>query len=220
MNDRMLQYIENLYHNIKTTIDSFWLSFITTQMNRLCDKFQIFAEPFQKCFLKLKRLFFAATETVGTRRPWFPVSRMPRDRELTERGQQVDALASSADSGTLPNHSSIGGGGRLRNQFVRRPHGTRRRAQSAHRPSTDNSVDVVKVIESSMRTPRPVHRLLVVSTVQFLFYSRFLLFFITVSETAGEVLCLVLCVCFFVNMFVGLYLCQRDYGKTVAAVVS
>jgi len=110
-------------------------------------------------------VFFAVVETGGTRRPWLPASRKPRDREVKHRGSRVDVLAGSDGVGTLANHS--GGGGTLQNQFVSRRHGTR------HRSRSDDGLDVLKVIETSVWTPGHVHRLLVVSTVYFLFYHLF-----------------------------------------------
>jgi len=74
----------------------------------------------------------------------------------------------AAGLSTLANHS-VSGGGTLRNRSVsRRRRYTSHRSQSAHGASNDGD-DVMKVIDSSRGTPRPVHRLLVVSTACFLF---------------------------------------------------
>ena len=105
-------------------------------------------------------------ETSRTRRPWMPASRKPRDREVKHRGSRVDTLAGNDGVGTLSNHGG-GGGGTLRNQFFSKRHGTR------HRSRSDDGLDVLKVIASSLRTPGHVHRLLVVSTVYFLFCHLF-----------------------------------------------
>ena len=106
-----------------------------------------------------------------------PASRTPRDRHVKDRGSRVDVLAGSDGVGTPANHGGDGVGGTLQNQFVSRRHGTR------HRSRSDDGLDVVKVIESSLRSSERVHRLLVVSTECFPF-CRLLLCFISPRVTA------------------------------------
>jgi len=123
----------------------------------------LYKHKFLFYFCEIKILFFAAMDTL--RRPWLPTSRTPHDREVKERELRDDV-------GTLPNHSGGGGrGGTLRNQFDSRQRGRTRHSRSAHKANNADSMNIMKVIESSLRTQRPVHRLLVVSTVCFLIYS-------------------------------------------------
>lgn len=124
-------------------------------------------------YVRLDCLLFAVLGGVGLRPPWLPASRTPHDREMIERALQAEMLSGSAGVGTLSNH---GGVGTLRNHHVVPvQHGTRRRSRSRHRAGSDSGLSVTKVIKSSLQTPRPVHRLLVVSTPSLLFY--FILFF-------------------------------------------
>jgi len=99
--------------------------------------------------VKVKCLFVAVKETAGVRRPWFPTNRSPRDRDGKRRGADVPARSAS-------HH---GGGGTLRNRFISGRCATGFGAGSEH-----DGVDVMKVIDVCIETPRPTHRLLVVST--------------------------------------------------------
>ena len=99
--------------------------------------------------VKVKCLFVVVKETAGVRRPWFLSSRSPRDRDGKRRGADVPARSAS-------HH---GGGGTLRNRFVSGRHGA-----GLNAGSDEDGVDVMKVIDVCIETPRPTHRLLVVST--------------------------------------------------------
>jgi len=103
-------------------------------------------------------------ENLGIRPPWLPSSKAPHDRDDKEREMQAEVAAGLS---TLANHG-VSGGGTLRNRSVSRRRYTSHRSESAHRAGNDGD-DVMKVIDSSRGTPRPVHRLLVVSTACFLF---------------------------------------------------